>query len=586
MKETISKIYTLLLTTKQKGFISIIFLTSLLLLIETISVGLVVPVFAAITDENFLNNIPVLGDLANKFLPERWIDENNKLVFSKMQIIISCGVFVIAVFFIRIVALLLIYWRINGFISIIKLKLSEIFFNGYLNLPYVYHLKSETAVLHNNLTKIYEVGESAESLFAIISELLIIFCLLLLLFYTDFYSTLILAFLYPGAIYLITSFVRKEHKNLAKRSYYHAYKRIKFINDAFSSIKEIKILGKTKNFIENFYSDTEKQVAIIRKEKLMGFVPRFSFEILFVSSIFLILIILNLQNKSNTQLIPLLALFAAAGLRLMPSVTKIANNIQNLIKMSPFIDIIFDDYKKFLTANNTYDKKNFSTFDKKIEFKNVDFSFGIKTKKILKNISFNIFHGDLIGLTGISGSGKTSLADLIMGLIQPTKGSIEIDGQPLDNFNVRTWQDKVGYVPQNINITNDTIKNNVAFGIKDSDIDEYKVKKAIEKAELQDFILESPDGLNTIVGEGGKSISGGQKQRIGIARALYHNPKILILDESTSSLDNKTENNILDTIKKLKKKITTIIISHNKNTLKDTDYIFQIQNGSIIKNKI
>ena len=586
MKETISKIYTLLLTTKQKGFISIIFLTSLLLLIETISVGLVVPVFAAITDENFLNNIPVLGDLANKFLPERWIDENNKLVFSKMQIIISCGVFVIAVFFIRIVALLLIYWRINGFISIIKLKLSEIFFNGYLNLPYVYHLKSETAVLHNNLTKIYEVGESAESLFAIISELLIIFCLLLLLFYTDFYSTLILAFLYPGAIYLITSFVRKEHKNLAKRSYYHAYKRIKFINDAFSSIKEIKILGKTKNFIENFYSDTEKQVAIIRKEKLMGFVPRFSFEILFVSSIFLILIILNLQNKSNTQLIPLLALFAAAGLRLMPSVTKIANNIQNLIKMSPFIDIIFDDYKKFLTANNTYDKKNFSTFDKKIEFKNVDFSFGTKTKKILKNISFNIFHGDLIGLTGISGSGKTSLADLIMGLIQPTKGSIEIDGQPLDNFNVRTWQDKVGYVPQNINITNDTIKNNVAFGIKGSDIDEYKVKKAIEKAELQDFILESPDGLNTIVGEGGKSISGGQKQRIGIARALYHNPKILILDESTSSLDNKTENNILDTIKKLKKKITTIIISHNKNTLKDTDYIFQIQNGSIIKNKI
>lgn len=586
MKETISKIYTLLLTTKQKGFISIIFLTSLLLLIETISVGLVVPVFAAITDENFLNNIPVLGDLANKFLPERWIDENNKLVFSKMQIIISCGVFVIAVFFIRIVALLLIYWRINGFISIIKLKLSEIFFNGYLNLPYVYHLKSETAVLHNNLTKIYEVGESAESLFAIISELLIIFCLLLLLFYTDFYSTLILAFLYPGAIYLITSFVRKEHKNLAKRSYYHAYKRIKFINDAFSSIKEIKILGKTKNFIENFYSDTEKQVAIIRKEKLMGFVPRFSFEILFVSSIFLILIILNLQNKSNTQLIPLLALFAAAGLRLMPSVTKIANNIQNLIKMSPFIDIIFDDYKKFLTANNTYDKKNFSTFDKKIEFKNVDFSFGTKTKKILKNISFNIFNGDLIGLTGISGSGKTSLADLIMGLIQPTKGSIEIDGQPLDNFNVRTWQDKVGYVPQNINITNDTIKNNVAFGIKDSDIDEYKVKKAIEKAELQDFILESPDGLNTIVGEGGKSISGGQKQRIGIARALYHNPKILILDESTSSLDNKTENNILDTIKKLKKKITTIIISHNKNTLKDTDYIFQIQNGSIIKNKI
>lgn len=584
MRQTIFKVYTLLLTSKQKGFASVIILTCILLLIETLSVGLVVPIFAAITDDNFLNNIPALGNIANQILPDGWIDENNRLTFSKMRIIASSGIIVITVFFIRLIALLLIYWRINGYISGIKFKLSEIFFKGYLSLPYVYHLKSETAILHNNLTKIYEVGESVESLFTIISETLIIFCLLTLLFYTDFYSTIILAILYPLAIYLITSLVRNEHKDLAKRSYYHAYKRIKFINDAFRSIKEIKILGKTLNFIENFSSDTKKQVAIIRKEKLMSFVPRFSFEILFVSSIFLILIILNFQEKSNAQLIPLLALFAAAGLRLMPSVTKIANNLQNLIKMTPFINIIFDDYQKFLKVKESQNKKELFDFKHNIKLKNVSFSFSKKSKKILSDINLSVVNGEFIGLIGKSGSGKTTFADLIMGLVEPTSGLIEIDNIPLSNLEIRTWQDKVGYVPQNIYLTNDSIKNNIAYGLRNEDIDNSKLQKAIDKAELQDFIEESVDGINTIIGEGGKRISGGQKQRIGIARALYHNPKILILDESTSSLDKNTEEKILNTIHKFKGQITVIIISHDKSILEGSDHIYEIQNGKFKEN--
>ena len=304
----------------------------------------------------------------------------------------------------------------------------------------------------------------------------------------------------------------------------------------------------------------------------------------FVSSIFFILIALNLQSISNEQLIPLLALFAVAGLRLMPSVTKISSSMQNLVRMSPFIDIIYDDYIRFLKLNNEMQKKDLSKFESKIEFKNVNFSFEKQTKKIFNNISFNVHKGDLVGLSGSSGSGKSTLADLIMGLINPTGGKIEIDGHSLNNFNLRSWQDKVGYVPQNIYIANDTIKNNIAFGIENSDIDHQKIQNAIKKAELQEFVSGSKEGLNLIIGEGGKNISGGQKQRIGIARALYHNPKVLILDESTSSLDSNTENNILNTVIKLKKEITTIIISHNENVLKDTDYIFKIQNGTIIQN--
>ena len=168
------------MSTNQKGFALVSILKLILLLIETLSIGMVVPIFAAITDENFLNNIPILGVLVNNFFPENWLTDENKLIFSKMHIIIFCGIFVILVFIARTAALLLIYWRINGFISNLKLKLSDLFFKGYIDLPYVYHLKSDTSVLYNKLSKIYEVGESTENLFSIISELLIIFCLLVL----------------------------------------------------------------------------------------------------------------------------------------------------------------------------------------------------------------------------------------------------------------------------------------------------------------------------------------------------------------------------------------------------------------------
>jgi len=583
MKETILKIYSLLEFTEEKNFTLIISLTLVLLLIETLSIGLVVPIFAAITDDNFLSNIPILGVFANKFFPDNWFAESNRLIFSKTQIIVTCAFIVILVYLTKIFASLLIYWKINGYISNLKLKISKKFFNGYINLPYVYHLKSETAVLHNNLNRIYELGDTVESLFIMISELLIALGLLTLLFYSDFYSTIILILLYPSAIFLMTLLVRKTHKNLAKRSYHHTYKRIKFINDAFRSIKEIKILGKTKSFIENFSHDTEKQVGIIRKEKIMQLIPRYSYEILFISSLFIIIFIFNFQNKNNFQMVPMLALFAAAGLRLMPSVTKITNHFHNLIRLSPFIDIIYKDYQDFSKLNTESGKKKILSFENDIYLKNVEFSFENNSKKVLKDINMKIASGSHIGLIGSSGSGKTTLVDLIMGLVSPTNGTIEINNHSLGEIDIRSWQNKVGYVPQNIYLTNDSIRNNIAYGIPNDDIDDKKLKQAAEKAELLEFIEGSESGINTIIGEGGKRISGGQQQRIGIARALYHNPNILILDESTNSLDENTEKKILNTVQKLKGKLTTIIISHNKNVLKDCEKIFEIKNGTLIK---
>jgi ABC-type bacteriocin/lantibiotic exporter with double-glycine peptidase domain len=252
--------------------------------------------------------------------------------------------------------------------------------------------------------------------------------------------------------------------------------------------------------------------------------------------------------------------------------------------MTPFIDIIFDDYQKFLKVKESQNKKEFLDFKKNIKLKNVSFSFSKKSKKILSDINLSVKNGEFIGVIGKSGSGKTTFADLIMGLVEPTSGLVEIDNTPLSKLEIRTWQDKVGYVPQNIYLTNDSIKNNIAYGLRNEDIDNSKLQKAIDKAELQDFIEESDDGINTIIGEGGKRISGGQKQRIGIARALYHNPKILILDESTSSLDKNTEKKIFNTIHKFKGQITVIIISHDKSILEGSDHIYEIQNGKFKEN--
>ena len=280
----------------------------------------------------------------------------------------------------------------------------------------------------------------------------------------------------------------------------------------------------------------------------------------------------------------MISLFAFSAFRLIPSTNKVFNSIQHIRFCLPSVLIIKDSLnlkiEKIITNNNKDVLLNDS-----IEIKNISFSYNPGfVKPSLKNVSFTIKKNSSIGIIGESGSGKSTLIDLLLGLLVPTNGTILVDGKDLNesDFSLRSWQKNIGYVPQNIYLTDDSIRNNIAFGLSPSEIDEEKVLKVVKECQLEEFVDSLNDRLNTLVGERGARLSGGQRQRIGIARALYSNPSILVFDEATSSLDLETERSIISLIENMRNR-TVIIVAHRLSTVKHCDYIVKLKKGSILE---
>ena len=282
------------------------------------------------------------------------------------------------------------------------------------------------------------------------------------------------------------------------------------------------------------------------------------------------------QGEELLYIVPLLGLFAAAAFRLMPSLTRIMNSVQGIFYNRPAVDSVYKEFNQESFQNNINEISSTKIFlTKEIDLKNISFRYSDSNPFILQDINLNIKKGTTIGLIGESGIGKTTLINIILGLIQPTKGSIHVDGISISE-NIKSWQSQIGYVPQNIYLADDTIKKNIAFALPEEKIDNNLVKKAVMNAKLDNLINSLNDGLDTNVGEFGDKISGGQRQRIAIARALYTDPKVLILDECTNSLDVKTEKQILNEVNSLKGKKTIIMITHRLLTLENCDHIYKI----------
>jgi len=291
-------------------------------------------------------------------------------------------------------------------------------------------------------------------------------------------------------------------------------------------------------------------------------------------------------NRDLQSIVALLALFAAAAFRILPSLTRIMTSIQNIIFFKPAIDTIYKEFGlKSNIENNFKNNKNKLPLANEISLKNINFRYSDKDPILFKNINFKIKCGTTIGLIGESGAGKTTLINIILGLIRPNSGSIEIDGANIEE-NIKNWQNQIGYVPQDIYLSDDTIKNNIAFALPDEKINKQAVDRAVNNSKLKDLIESLSKGIETKIGEFGDRISGGQRQRIAIARALYTNPKVLILDEFTNSLDLNTEEKIINEVNSLKGEKTIIMIAHRLSTLKHCDYIYKLDRDGISQENI
>jgi ATP-binding cassette subfamily C protein len=338
------------------------------------------------------------------------------------------------------------------------------------------------------------------------------------------------------------------------------------------------LLGKRDYFLNayRFYSRQKSHIQAI--QTATNALPRMVIEVLFICLFVVTIAILCLEHETPVQMIGVLGGYLYVGFRLMPGLNRIVNQLNVLKSAIPSIDRIYSEYNTVGVKENYVDVPNF-VFESSIHLNAVSFRYQNTNKDALKDISLDIGKGECIGIIGETGSGKSTLVDVILGLLKPNKGSVLVGGQyPV---NSHQWHQKIGYVPQSIYLTDDTIEANIAFGEKD--LDTVSLNAAIDSAQLRKFVEQLPQGSQTLVGERGIRLSGGERQRIAIARALYRNPEVLLFDEATSALDNETEARLMETIHAVSQNRTVIMIAHRLTTLKDCDRIVMIERGSIKK---
>lgn len=460
-------------------------------------------------------------------------------------------------------------------------NLSRKLFNIYINSPTIFHAQRNSSNIIRNITEEIEyVRASIRASMVLVREALTISVIVFTVFIIDpIIATSIFLLLGTSSI-LFIFIIQNKLENWGKKHQDFRGKQIKSINHGLGSIKDIKILNREYNVFKIFLKETYGRMHYHFLQQFFAQIPRRILEVVSIISVLIIVLLFFYLNRSIEIMLPIITLFAVSVIRFVPSLNGITSSYTTIKFYRPAVMLVISElqnysryYKnKFKLRENVEIKNNLTS-------SNIYFKYPESSEFILKNINIKINRGEAVGIVGKTGSGKTTLVENIIGLLKPSKGEVKIDGMEYDLFNQRKLS--LGYVPQDIFLTDDKILNNVAFGIEENLIDEKKVIECLKIANIYDFVQNLPNALNTFVGERGIKLSGGQKQRIGIARSLYDNPDLLVFDEGTSSLDNLTENEIINSILNLKGQKTIIIIAHRLTTIENCDNIFLLEKGVI-----
>ena len=456
---------------------------------------------------------------------------------------------------------------------------------AYMNEPYTFHLQKNIAELQRSLqedTDLFTKG--IIHALELLTEVVVCIVLGVYLFIVSKSITVVVLGILVVSVFVFTTITKKIARSLGQECQVYKGKLYQWMNQALGGIKEVKVLNREQYFIDRYSDVFGKYVYDQRIVRLIGVIPKYFVEATCMSGMLLAIIIkMYFGQKDMTEYIPQLSVFAVAAFRMLPSVGKINEHVANILYSAPSLDLIYRDLQSIENVQIDEESRDENwKLKKEIQIKNVSYHYPDADTNVLENVSFNIPKGVTVAFIGSSGAGKTTMADIILGLLVPQMGKIEADDLNVMK-NLHTWQKEIGYIPQVIYLSDDTIRNNIAFGIDESSIDEDAIMEAVRKAQLSEFIDALPDGLDTFVGDRGVRLSGGQRQRIGIARALYHNPEILILDEATSALDNETEAAVMESMDSLHGTKTIIIIAHRLTTIRNSDIIFEISDSKIVE---
>jgi ABC-type bacteriocin/lantibiotic exporter with double-glycine peptidase domain len=569
---SIKKITNLLSKNQKKSTIFLIILVFIGMLFEMLSLGILLPFLSIVLKPNAADVYPML----KTFL---------KLIGNPTHIffIFLCLISLVGIYILKTVFVIYSTWEQSKFSANLSASLSNQLFNGYLQLPYKFHLERNSAILIRNIqVEVSNFTGMTNSVIFLITEISVVCGVAFMLFIIEPIGALSVMLFLLISGYIFFKITKKKLTTWGEERQNYAGLMSQSLMQGLSGVKEVKLLGKEPFFLETFTNPNVSNTKILAKVQTLNQIPRLYLELLSIIALSFLIMIMVIQNKPTEFIMPTLGLFVAAAFRMIPSVNRIMSALQSISFTKAVINVFHTEFNLIKENSQIKNSKNDFHFKNEIILNNINFKYNTSTLEALKGISFIIPKGSCIGLIGQSGSGKSTLVDIILGLLDPSSGSISVDGIEI-NKNLRGWQNQVGYVPQSIYLVDDTLRNNIAFGVYESEINEGMLENAIFAAQLSDFIKTLPEGLDTKVGERGVRLSGGQRQRIGIARALYNNPQILIFDEATSALDNQTEIEFMQALKMLQGIKTMIIIAHRLTTVKDCDIIYKLKEGKIIQ---
>lgn len=464
----------------------------------------------------------------------------------------------------------------------VRRRLCSRLMKNYIDKPYDFFLQNNTSELIRSVNRdaqaFYEV---LYNFLLLLSNLITVGSLGILLVYTNIYMAATMI----GVIGIIAGtllrVLQRKSKQLGKVEQELQAKIMQALQESFNGIKEIKILQCEKIFKENYdilnYSGSDTQ----RKAQLIRTLPKFLIETLVVGGILVVMTTSIITRENYVAMFSQLSIFAVAAFRILPNFNAIYSYSNTILYNKVSIDILYREFsaqKEEVEIENKQNEK--FIFDNEIKLDNISFAYRGTVNNVLDSVNLSIKKGQSIALVGESGGGKTTLADIILGLLEPQKGSVTVDGKDIRS-DMSAWRNKIGYIPQSIYLTDDTIRNNVAFGIRSDQVNDNMVLWALEKAKLKEYVEGLPKGINTKVGERGGCLSGGQRQRIGIARALYRNPELLVFDEATSALDSETEKEVIDAIEGLHGSKTIIMIAHRLSTIEHCDSVYRVVNKGV-----
>lgn len=572
----LNRLKFILTNPEKKQLIALVFGSFVLVLSETISIGIVIPIMGLFISPENINTSPALNHIY------RFFGFGNANSFLLFLIVIAIMVFILRV----LLSTLMAYFQQNTIAKIYARITSQIL-QSYLEKPYSFHLSHNSSELFKNLS--FEVSQFITGFLTPIiligSEVIVLLGIFLFLIYAFPVATFLLVGIFGIIMWSTFTIFKKRIKLYSVQREKYSGQYYKNALEALHAVKEIKVFNAQAFFIERFKGQLSRYLSAVMKFSVVSIFPRYLFETAIVSAMLLSVLFSILLHKTFAELIPMLTVFGLAAIRLVPSFSKIYSNVNLFHYSKNSLDTVYNVLKErsfqriqmpIIHHEPLRPKQN------SIDLQDITFRYENASGPIFDHLSIAVLLKQTVAIVGLTGSGKSTLVDIIMGLLIPSGGNLYYRGLSINQGNILEYRKRIGYVSQNLCLIDDTISSNIAFGISGDEIDYQRLKQAIKIAQLEPFIKDLPQGLKTQVGEKGIRISGGQKQRVGIARAVYRNPEILILDEATSALDRYTEVKLYAALRDFNKDLTILLVTHRVDTLQHAGYIYVMDSGKIV----